>query len=572
MRVGWRRSLSEAAWRHLVPRSIRARLFITLMIAGAPGVLFAAVEARRQFDSAMQAVRAQQVSQARSVAAQLDTVFLGANQLLSSLSGVAAVRDLGPTCPQVLREALSAPRYAALARHTAAGMTVCSSTNLPQPVDQSTTSWFQDLRQGSDFAASPLVIGNLSGEEALILATPVRREGVFVGALSVGLRRSWLNAYLENSLQLPRGAALLLDGRGQVVARVGDIAPEDLRPQAPGYGASAAAAQPTNWTGDKKNALNLYRTNLAAPGLSLVVARPEVASAIGWRSALIVLSPLLVAALSLIGVWLALEFGVLRWHAHMAEAARAFADGRPLPKLQGAPPLEMEEQARAFADAVEKARAREAELAEAVEGNLALSRELHHRVKNNLQILSSLASRQQRRVQDPTAKRALAESRAQLLAIALVYRFLHGPEELGAIDLRGYLTELARQLDVVLRGEARDTRLVLEIEPAWASADQVGALGLIVAECFIAAYGGRAAGQPGQARLRWVGKDLEGPWKLEVAGPSGAMARALDLPMIRETARQLKADQVDAADGHIMLARTIAAAAASAPSDLSATR
>lgn len=190
----------------------------------------------------------------------------------------------------------------------------------------------------------------------------------------------------------------------------------------------------------------------------------------------------MVSALSIIAVWLAMQAWVLRWHGHLLQASRAFARGEPLPPLQGKPPIEMLEQALALEDAVEKAKAREAALATALENNQHLSRELHHRVKNNLQILSSLASRQQRRTSDPAIQKALNESRAQLLAISLVYRFLQAPDELAVIDLQAYLTQLAQQLDVLFGADLRDSRLGLDIEAASAPADQVGALGLVVVE------------------------------------------------------------------------------------------
>ena len=254
---------------------------------------------------------------------------------------------------------------------------------------------------------------------------------------------------------------------------------------------------------------------------------------------------------------------MLRWHVHLVAAARAFADGRPLPPLPGDPPAEIEEQATAFTDAVQKARARESLLAEAVQTNMQLSRELHHRVKNNLQILSSLANRQQRRTPDPAVARALAESRAQLLAISLVYRFLKSPGELNTIDLAAYLRELTNQLDLLLGGDLHQQRFTLDLEPATASADEVGALGLVVAECFIGAS--RTPPKDGggwRMNLHWRGPDLAGPWRLSIEGSEAVLCGAIDLAMIRETARQLKASLVQTPEGHLLMEHQIKPAVA----------
>lgn len=554
--AGWRQNLESVLSRIPSARSIRTRLFITLMIAGAPGVLFGAVEAHRQYQLALAAVESAQEAALLNSAAQLNTVFLGARQLLESLSGTAAVRDGGARCTQLLQEALSQPRYTSLVRLSRTGRTICSSS--PETVRSvGRRAWFRALRRGADFAASPLIVAPATNEPAILLAAPVRQGGMFTGALSVGLRRSWLDAYLKASLgHLPKSVALIVDQQGQVVGQSGDF------PSAEQILAAASAPSKVDL-----NRLRVQQIKLAAPGLTLVLAHPHWSSGIGLRSALIVLSPIMVSALSLAAVWLALQAWVLRWHAHLVAAARAFADNRPLPRLEGDPPSEIAEQALAFAAAVDKARAREAQLAEAVQSNLRLSRELHHRVKNNLQILSSLANRQQRRARDPAVVRALAEARAQLLAIALVYRFLQSPEEIGTIDLAGYLRELASQLDLLLGGDLRWPRFLLELEPASASADEVGALGLVVAECLIAACRSPPGPDMTPYSLRWCGKDLFGPWRLEIEYGQDSLGTAVDQEMIRETARQLKADRFEASPSRVAMARSNFPAANLAPKE-----
>jgi two-component sensor histidine kinase len=51
-------------------------------------------------------------------------------------------------------------------------------------------------------------------------------------------------------------------------------------------------------------------------------------------------------------------------------------------------------------------------------------REIHHRVKNNLQTVSALLRLQSRRVEDPTAKAALAEAVRRVASIAIVHETL----------------------------------------------------------------------------------------------------------------------------------------------------
>lgn len=52
---------------------------------------------------------------------------------------------------------------------------------------------------------------------------------------------------------------------------------------------------------------------------------------------------------------------------------------------------------------------------------------------------------------------------------------------------------------------------------------------------------------------------MDGPWRLTFQGPEGDMTAAMDLAMVRETARQLKVDWLDAENGRIVLARSYSA-------------
>ena len=277
---GWRRSLEQALYRSL-PRSIRARLFITLMIAGAPGVLFGAVEAQRQYQSALAAAEAQHRAAAANAAAQLDTVFLGAKQLLESVSGMAPVRDADRRCAARLGEVqVRHHRYTSVSRYSRTGRLLCSSTPSNTKVNAGNASWFRALRNGADFSASPLTVASAANEPAVVLAAPVRQAGVFAGALTVELRRSWLEAYLSASLgQSPQSAAIIIDERGHVVAKsAGAVLPKRVINTVAAAETEMVSGAVAGIEADQQHA---HRVKLAAPGLTLIVSRPVAASAIG---------------------------------------------------------------------------------------------------------------------------------------------------------------------------------------------------------------------------------------------------------------------------------------------------
>jgi two-component sensor histidine kinase/tetratricopeptide (TPR) repeat protein len=75
-----------------------------------------------------------------------------------------------------------------------------------------------------------------------------------------------------------------------------------------------------------------------------------------------------------------------------------------------------------------------------------LVREIHHRVKNNLQVITSLLRMEQRKLKDGEAKNVLEESKQRIAAITSVHENLYNQQDLTAINLQDYLTEIGNNL------------------------------------------------------------------------------------------------------------------------------
>ena len=75
-----------------------------------------------------------------------------------------------------------------------------------------------------------------------------------------------------------------------------------------------------------------------------------------------------------------------------------------------------------------------------------MMKELHHRVKNNLQIVSSLLSLQTYKVQDEGAVSVLRESQQRVQAMSFIHQRLYKKDELTAVNMKEYLTDLAESL------------------------------------------------------------------------------------------------------------------------------
>ncbi len=123
-----------------------------------------------------------------------------------------------------------------------------------------------------------------------------------------------------------------------------------------------------------------------------------------------------------------------------------------------------------------------------------LLQEIHHRVKNNLQTIASLLSIQARQIQDPTALRAIRESRSRVDAMALIHKNLYQDTALSNVDLKVYVHKLVQNLiDNYALQERHLIHSQLDIAPIQLHIDTVIPFGLILNELISNAlkYGSR---------------------------------------------------------------------------------
>lgn len=138
-----------------------------------------------------------------------------------------------------------------------------------------------------------------------------------------------------------------------------------------------------------------------------------------------------------------------------------------------------------------------------------LLKEVHHRVKNNLQILDSLIALQADCFTNPELGQAFQVMRNRIRSIALVHERLYRSRDLGAVDMKGYVTDLVRQIvrshDPDQGGEAL---LRFELGDVSLGVDQAIPLGLLLTELVINAC--KHALRPGSPRALRVELDCPG--------------------------------------------------------------
>ena len=110
-----------------------------------------------------------------------------------------------------------------------------------------------------------------------------------------------------------------------------------------------------------------------------------------------------------------------------------------------------------------------------------LLKELYHRTKNNMNVISSLIVMQMSQMKDPACLQVLKDTKNRIQSIALVHKRLYQSESLSKLNIKPYITELAR---AILEGYTKNRKalLRLDISPIEMNIDQAVPMGLILNE------------------------------------------------------------------------------------------
>ncbi|MGE3872171.1 MAG: response regulator [Parvibaculaceae bacterium] len=188
----------------------------------------------------------------------------------------------------------------------------------------------------------------------------------------------------------------------------------------------------------------------------------------------------------------------------------------------------------ALEQAVDKARLRiekeaaEAEVRAARDRAELLLAEVNHRVANSLAIVSSLVNMQANALTDKVAKEALAETHAQIYAIALVHKRLYSSGEIGVVGLDEYLAGLLDHLRTTLRREGHAASLAYDLAPLKLGTDASINLGIVMTEWVTNAFKYAYPDKPGEIRvnLRRLAEE-----KAELAVEDDGVGRDDNLPV-----------------------------------------
>jgi two-component sensor histidine kinase len=117
-----------------------------------------------------------------------------------------------------------------------------------------------------------------------------------------------------------------------------------------------------------------------------------------------------------------------------------------------------------------------------------LFREMNHRIKNSLQLVSSMLALQVRRLDDPEARRQLAEAQGRVWTVARIHERLYRTDQIETVEFGQYLRELCADIAESLQLGDTQRRIVIEATPAEVRIDQAVHLALVANELITNAF------------------------------------------------------------------------------------
>lgn len=227
----------------------------------------------------------------------------------------------------------------------------------------------------------------------------------------------------------------------------------------------------------------VYAVKALAGPHAYVVAALDASATNGLRAQLPIafLAPILGLLLISLALLRTLKTNVIDWIFGLdRDVRRSMRDSDARAIVSTRMPIEIENVARSFNEALDARNAREADLSNALAHNRMLTRELHHRVKNSLQLVQSYLALGARESCGP-ARAALAAAQCRAYILSSAYRRALAEGEMRPFEIDAFLADVASYASEVLR--APHQRVLRSfVTTAVAGIDEALPLGMIVVE------------------------------------------------------------------------------------------
>ena len=436
-------------------------------------------------------VRDRLIQTARATASDEENLLGSGGQVLRALANQPEVREGTAGCGKALGDALKGLHYFTnIVRLDSKGSVVCAAFMPPQSQGGAASpTWWPEAKRRMNFFVTPQIYSTVAHRNVLGGVLPLQRaDGEFDGAMALTLDVSWLDVLLHTRPIEPGAVVAVFDANGDMVASNNEEVAAEIfakRPAAPkGNQVLSGTANGATWD----YALVPLLDNGASVGFAMQVRTLFTSTYLHVATDLLL--PVLVLGLASAAIWIAADRQVIRWIVYLRRIATAYTRGhyaiRPV-ALEDAP-SEFRTLGETFSAMAAAVQDRDRRLRDTLAQKSLLIKETHHRVKNNLQIVMSLLSLQAGKLADPVAQDALRQAQIRVNALALVHRILHEIEDLGAVDLKRLIEDLAHQIHEGFGAERRDLQLVLDVVSRQAPSDLAVPLTLFTVEALTNAF------------------------------------------------------------------------------------
>jgi two-component sensor histidine kinase len=435
-------------------------LLLVVLAALLPISVTSILQSRTSWSNMQQAAMVGLHANAKAIAERERDAFLVTTRLLMVGAANPDIRDITPQCDDVLKTGFVgyAP-VVGFVRADATGKARCSVLPFREGHSFVGETWWERTKVAQSITVSQPTTGTVSGVPIIIMAIPVKDiTGNFAGTLSAGIQISKLAKSVSEAPESKTGSIAIISKNDELVASSGQAIPFDL-PADLRNGMTGTAKTPS---GEKW----LYNVvSISGDELHVVYAEPGskiMAAALEQFRASIIL-PLVAIILTLAAIWFGTNRLVIRWLGALRKLSDEMTKGNFRGNRQAFAdaPLELRELSDDLHDMAHVIDVRTTELTDALDAKTELTREVHHRVKNNLQIVTSLLTMQAARMTDEGAQIALKQSRARIVALALIHRLTYEQDNNSSepeVTVQTLMGELCKQLRYAHR-ERRDVQL-----------------------------------------------------------------------------------------------------------------
>lgn len=460
-------------------------MFAALLPITVTSILQSTANWNRTQETAMEGLRAN----AKAVAERERDAFLVTSRLLMVGAANPDIRNITSKCSDVLKTGFTGYNpIVNFVRTEATGKVRCSILPFREGHSFAGEVWWERTKLSNSITVSQPTTGTVSGVPVIVMALPVRdAAGNFAGTLSAGIEISKLAKSVATAPESKTGSIAIISKNDELVTSSGQAIPFDL-PADLRNGMAGTAKSPS---GEKW----LYNVvSISGDELHVVYAEPRskiMAAALEQFRASIIL-PLIVILLTLAAIWFGTNRLVIRWLDALRKLSDEMTKGNFLGdrKAFAGAPLELRELSDDLHDMAQVIDSRTTELTDALEAKTELTREVHHRVKNNLQIVTSLLTMQAARMTDEGAQTALKQSRARIVALALIHRLTYeqdnGTSE-ATVTVQTLMDELCKQLRYAHR-ENRNVQLACNSEDLALPVDLAVPFALFIVEAVTNSY------------------------------------------------------------------------------------